>query len=66
MWLKFYNRDGDLEFAINSNNISSVFAIKDFATLENTTEIYLINGNHIHVSKSIEEIMKMIEKGEEQ
>lgn len=66
MWLKFYNRDGDLDFAINSNNISSMFAIKDIATLANTTEIYLINDNHIKVSTPIEEIMKMIENGEEQ
>jgi hypothetical protein len=65
MWLKFYDRDGKLDFAVNSDKISSMFAIKDFATLANTTKIYLINENDIHVSKSIEEIMKMIEKGDE-
>lgn len=64
MWLKFYDRDGDLDFVVNSDKISSMFTIKDIATLAHTTEIYLSNGNHINVNKPMEEIMEMIEKGE--
>lgn len=66
MWLKFYGEDGTLDTVIDSNKISCMFTEKNSKTSAHTTSITLNNENYFTtVNKPIEEIMEMIEKGEE-
>jgi hypothetical protein len=66
MWLKFYGEDGTLDSVINSDKISSMFARKNSVTWERTTVVYMSDeDDSITVYKPIEEIMEMIEKGED-
>jgi glutathionyl-hydroquinone reductase len=67
MWLKFYEEDGTLDSVINSDKISSIFTRKNSATSwARTTVVCMSDGDDsITVNKPIEEIMEMIEKGEE-
>lgn len=67
MWLKFYTEGGTLNFVINSDKISGMWADKDPATQKRRTKIYFEEPNdYMIVKKPIEEIMEMIENGEEQ
>jgi hypothetical protein len=67
MWLKFYTEGGTLEFVINSDKISDMWADKDPATQKRRTKIYFEEPNDcMIVKKPIEEIMEMIENGEKQ
>jgi glutathionyl-hydroquinone reductase len=66
MWLKFYEEDGTLDSVINSDKISSMFTRKNSATWARTTVVCMSDGDDsITVNKPIEEIMEMIEKGDD-
>jgi hypothetical protein len=66
MWLKFYTEGGTLDFVIDSDKISGMWTDKDPVTWKRRTKIYFGEPNdYVIVKKPIEEIMEMIEKGED-